>query len=218
MARQYGRAGNTLLRQITLYVVIALVLWLVVYLLMRALLPAFAGFAWVVALIPVFKFLELTRKDAHAITKGYAGEARAGKLLAGLPEGWRVFHDVNLDGENADHVVVSNRGVFNVEVKNYGGGVLVTQKGLFTHGKRNDKVVKQAWRQVRKLTELLGVEVVPLLVFTGGDLKQESPTVGKLRVLPANELRAHFAAMQGPVLSLEEGRRVSGVLAGRTRR
>ena len=218
MARQYGRAGNTLLRRIILYVVIALVLWFVVYLLMRALVPAFAGFAWIIALVPVFKFIEATRKDARAITKGYAGEARAGKLLAGLPEGWRVFHDVKLDGENADHVVVSNKGVFNVEVKNYSGGVLVTPRGLFTHGKRNDKIVKQAWRQAHKLTGLLGVEVVPLLAFAGGEVKQDSPHVGKLRVLPARELRGHFSSLQGLVLSLEDGRRISALLEARTRR
>lgn len=218
MAKQYGRAGKTLLRQLLLQAAFAFGAWLVAYLLLRLFVPMLAPLAWFIALVPVFKFLKVTRKDRRALSKGYLGEARAGQALRQLPQGWRVFHDVYLDGENADHVIVSPRGVFSVEVKNYGGGILVTNTGLFTHGKRNDKIVKQAWRQSRKLGELLGVEVVPVLAFAGGKVKLESDHVGRLHVLTVGELPAFFSSLHGQALALAEGVRITKLLEARQQR
>jgi hypothetical protein len=81
-----------------------------------------------------------------------------------LPAPWRVFHDVDLGGENADHVVVGAVGVFNVEVKNFSGKISAKSGGLYAHGRRYDKVVRQAHRQAHALRERLGVDVTPLLV------------------------------------------------------
>ena len=108
-------------------------------------------------------------KDFHAVSKGMQGERRVGKELKKLPEGWRIWHDLDIGGENLDHVVASAKGVFVVEAKNYAGSVLATPKGLYTHGQKkpNDKVTKQVWRQVYKLNDLLeGQFVLPVLVFT----------------------------------------------------
>lgn len=109
-------------------------------------------------------------KNFHAASKGMQGERRVGKELKKLPEGWRIWHDLNIGGENIDHVVASAKGVFVVEAKNYAGSVLATPKGLYTHGQKrpNDKVTKQVWRQVYKLNNLLeGQFVMPVLGFTG---------------------------------------------------
>ena len=103
-------------------------------------------------------------------TKGMQGERRLGRELHKLPDGWRVWHDLDLGGENIDHVVASAKGVFVVEVKNYSGSVLATPKALYTHGnkKPNDDVTRQVWRQVHKLKEQLGGQYIkPLLVFLG---------------------------------------------------
>ena len=75
-------------------------------------------------------------KDFHAASKGMQCERRVGKELKKLPEGWRVWHDPDIDGENLDHVVASAKGVFVVEAKNYAGSVLATPKGLYTHGRK----------------------------------------------------------------------------------
>ena len=104
-----------------------------------------------------------------------------GALLEALPEGWRVFHDVELEGENADHVVVGPPGVFSVEVKHYAGRVVARPDGLFVNGRRQDRIVRQAWRQAHMLEAWLGVEVQPVLVFVGSEV--EGARAGPLPVL-----------------------------------
>jgi hypothetical protein len=86
------------------------------------------------------------------------GERQMGKALATLSEGWRVWHDLDLGGENIDHLVASAKGVFVIEVKNYRGTVLALPTALYTHGnkKPNTEITAQVWRQVHKLKEHLG--------------------------------------------------------------
>ncbi len=52
---------------------------------------------------------EETTRDVKAKIKGYRGESLVGRALRGMPEAWRVFHDVDLNGENIDHVVAGPR-------------------------------------------------------------------------------------------------------------
>lgn len=154
------------------------------------------------------------RADLRRYGRGYAGEAAVGAALGALPGGWRVFHDVRLGLENADHVVVGPRGVFSVEVKNYSGRILATPGGLFTHGQRNDAAVRQAWRQARKLRELLGVEVTPLLVFAGGE--PEGERVGDLLVLSGAELVPYLLSLTERRLEYAQAREVFALLDERT--
>ena len=89
-------------------------------------------------------------RDIEALGKGYQDERRIGRELKNLPEGWRVWHDLNLGSENIDHLVASAKGVFIIEAKNYQGSVLALNAGLYTHGNKrpNAKVTAQVWRQV----------------------------------------------------------------------
>ncbi|MEM6429458.1 MAG: nuclease-related domain-containing protein [Deinococcota bacterium] len=103
--------------------------------------------------------------------KGMKGERLLGKALSQLPEGWRIWHDLDIGGENIDHLVASAKGVFIVEVKNYRGTSLALPKALYTHGskKPNHDIPRQVWRQVYKLKDVLGeVYISPLLVFVNG--------------------------------------------------
>ena len=61
------------------------------------------------------------KREFVAKARGAIGETTVGRALHRLPAGWRVFHDVQLDRENIDHVVVSNWGVFTIEVKKDSG-------------------------------------------------------------------------------------------------
>ncbi|MER3555679.1 MAG: nuclease, partial [Meiothermus sp.] len=81
----------------------------------------------------------------------------------------------------------------NIEVKNYSGKVIATPKGLYNKGKKQDSVVRQAWRQSHKLRELLAVEVVPILVFVSDGL--EGNRVGRLHVMRPNELVPYFKSL-----------------------
>lgn len=165
-----------------------------------------AGIVPGVCLITAFILLKRTktRRRIKALSKGYLGERTVGKTLEKLPVGWRVFHDLDLDGENADHVVVGSKGVFVFEVKNYSGDVEADPTGLFTHGQRNDKVVRQVHRQARKLHELLGVEVQPVLVFTGSPPKGDR--VGELPVLSARKVLPYLQSFTERVLTYEQAR------------
>ena len=138
-----------------------------------------------------------SEKDFHAATKGLRGERLLGKELKKLPEGWRVWHDLDLKSENIDHVVASAKGVFVVEVKNYKGKVLSLPNALHTHNRKepNTEVTAQVWRQTFKLNKhLKGQRVTPLLVFVQGVNRKESfagipktksiPCLGLERLVP----------------------------------
>lgn len=212
MAREHGVAGHALRNRLLLLVGVLLLTGIATYLAVRLISPILAPLAPIAGLLVILKLLQ--DKDIRSkfvrVGKGYVGERSVGKTLSELPAGWRVFHDVQLDGENADHVVVSSRGVFTIEVKNYAGQVKATPSGLYTHGKRNDKIVKQAWRQTHALREQLGVEVEPLLVFCGGRL--EGDAVGRLRVLSLGDLVPHLLSLTERKLEYDDARRVFDAL------
>lgn len=215
MARQHGTAGRTLKIRFWVLASIVIAAGIVVTLLLRNVHPLLVSVAPMAGLVVVMRLLQDRRlsRDLVAQGRGAIGEDRVGRALAQLPTGWRLFHDVSLDGENADHVVVSNRGVFVIEVKNYSGTIRVEPWGVVTRGKRNDKIVRQAQRQAHKLRELLGVEVQPVLVFVGIDLP---PTqVGRLPVMDESHLTQHLLGQTERKLDLETGHRVFKVLEQR---
>ncbi|GAB6942446.1 nuclease-related domain-containing protein [Thermus brockianus] len=216
MARQFGKAGKTLSRKLWRVALVLLGFGFLAWFLVKLLVP-WAGFlALPVAVFLVGKLLQDKEVERAVVAnaRGYLGEARVGQVLAGLPSTWRVFHDVDLGGENADHVVVGPPGVFNVEVKNYTGKIQATPKGLWIRGERRDDLVRQAWRQAHKLRELLGVEVEPLLVFVGGEL--EGRQVGRLPVLRPEEVVPYLKGLPSR-LGFAEAQRVAQVLERKVR-
>lgn len=72
---------------------------------------------------------------------GKQGEHEVGKILAKLPEEYRIYNDVMLYGSTStvqiDHVVVSVYGIFVIETKNYKGEI---------YGREKDKTWKKSWR------------------------------------------------------------------------
>lgn len=216
MARVKGKAGGTLQKRLLRAALALLGLGLFTYLLIKLLAP-WAGFlALPLTVLAVAKLLQdkEVERTVVATARGYLGEAQVGRVLEGLPEGFRVYHDVDLGGENADHVVVGPGGVFNVEVKNYSGHIQARPDGLYINGKRNDQVVRQAWRQAHKLRAWLGVEVEPVLVFVGGKLEGEA--VGRLAVLRPKDLPT-FLTRKPRRLSYGEARRIFELLERKTR-
>ncbi len=215
MAREVGKAGKTLSRKLWRLAALILGFGFVVWLLIKLLAPWVGALALPLAFLAVVRLLQDkdVEREVLAKARGYLGESRVGKALADLPLGWRVFHDLDLEGENADHVVVGPPGVFNVEVKNYSGPIEVRSNGLWIRGSRRDDLVRQAWRQAHKLRELLGVEVQPVLVFVGRRLKGE---VGRLPVLGEEDLLPYLRA-QPHRLAFEEARKLMAVLERRVR-
>ncbi|MER3483513.1 MAG: hypothetical protein C4332_10585, partial [Meiothermus sp.] len=132
MAINHGTAGKTLRNKLVLIGGFLLGAGLFTWLMVKLFVPWLAPVALLLAIFVVVKLLDngQTRKDLRAIGKGYAGEAIVGKMLESLPSGWRVLHDLDLGGENVDHLVLGPAGAFNIEVKNYSGKVIATPKGL----------------------------------------------------------------------------------------
>lgn len=212
MARIHGKAGKTLQQQLFMLLGFVVVFSLLAWFLIQLFVPTLAPLGPIIALVVGLRLLnnrEISRLLV-AKTRGLIGESSVGKHLENLPAGWRVFHDLDLGGENADHVVVSPGGVFNIEVKNYSGRVIATPKGLYNKGRKQDKIVRQAWRQTRKLNALLGVEVQPVLVFTTSQL--EGDRVGKLPVMTAKDLVPYLLSQNAPILGFDEAKRLFGIL------
>ena len=216
MARKVGSAGKTLARRLGRIALVLLGFGFAVWLLVQLFAPWMGALALPLAFLAVMRLLQDKEVEREVVAKarGYLGEARVGRVLEALPAPWRVFHDVDLGGENADHVVVGPAGIFHVEIKYYTGLLRATPQGLWVRGERRDDLVRQAWRQAHKLRELLGVEVEPLLVFVGGRL--EGRRVGRLPVLPPEEVGAYLRGLPAR-LSFTEAQRVSKLLEGRVR-
>lgn len=217
MARIHGRAGKALGQKLMLLGAIIVGAGFVTFLLVRLVSPLVASLAPLLALIVIMLLLKdrLIQNKLVAYGRGYLGETGVGKVLEALPSGWRVFNDVDLNGENVDHVVVSSRGVFSIEVKNYRGRVKAKPEGLYTYGKRNDAVVRQAHRQAHKLRELLGVEVQPVLVFVGSRL--DGGQVGSLPVVRVDGLLPLLQSFREKRLDYERAKEVFAKLDTLTR-
>lgn len=220
MARHHGIPGRTLVQGVAALALVPLAIGVVVYYVLGAAHPVLgiaAPFIAMWAFVAVLRSRSFERQFV-AKARGVIGETTVGLALRELPSGWRVFHDVQLENENIDHVVVSNRGVFTVEVKNYSGALTVSRTGIMTHGQRNDRVVRQAWRQAHRLRELLSVEVQPVLVFARRDFG--STHVGALPVMPDFALVPWLLQRTERKLELGEGRRVfralEALVAGRS--
>jgi hypothetical protein len=120
--------------------------------------------------------------DERAWSKGAIGEKVAGLWLSRLPDGWHVFHDVEV-GEhdaNIDHVVIGPGGVFAINAKNLRGKVVVTPRSLTLNGHRTDFLpvaTHEARRASRLLSAALGREILvrPIIALIVDDLVIKQP-------------------------------------------
>jgi hypothetical protein len=212
MARHHGTAGGALMGQLAALGAVVLALGIGAYLLIRWFVPAWAPLAPFVGILLALALMRdptIMRKFV-AVGRGAIGEVTVGAALAQLPSGWRVFHDVQLDGENVDHVVVSNRGVFSVEVKNYSGNIVISGGDIFRNGRRLVTVVPQVRRQREKLMQLVGVDVQPLLIFVGIDAGDHR--LGRIIVTSTDRVASALVSHTEQRLTLQEGYRIFSVL------
>ena len=133
--------------------------------------------------------------------RGLVGEQVVGhELTKLLRDGFHVFHDIELDGENVDHVVVGPSGVFAIETKyrrkpiDHPDGHKVYYNGtrLKFWNCETTGPLDQAKRQKKKLLESLRSifdlnDVIPVVVYPGWWVESESAEV---EVLVLNEKHA----------------------------
>lgn len=134
-------------------------------------------------------------RSAEMWEKGAAGERAVQEVLAQLPPGWAVFHDLHWPGRqraNIDHVVVGPGGVFVIDAKNWSGQIRVRDGVLRQNGYRRDSAVdsaRAAARSIASLVPSLPVEaVIPVVCFTSETAPQT--TVGGITLCAVSSLKS----------------------------
>jgi hypothetical protein len=128
----------------------------------------------------------------HRRESGAGGEEHVGEVLSLLGDGWSVIHDALIGYGNIDHIVIGSAGVFTIETKSRRGNVRVHD----IHG----ATLRQARAHRRRLEEIAGCNVEPLLVFSHAWVDRPLAKRGGVRVLPARMLVAH---LRGRAVRLE---------------
>lgn len=132
--------------------------------------------------------LEQQKRYLHHLGLGYQGEKAVGTLLVkNLPDTFVVCHDVQIDGENIDHIVIGDHTIFVIEVK-------TTEKNNWSSSRmRNTN--KQIMRQVSWLKEFLHpffqknywVEAI-LVVVSDRPFHVDDDVVGTVRIASLSNL------------------------------
>lgn len=113
-------------------------------------------------------------KRAEAFEKGATGERLVAEALNQLPPDWFVLNDRQWPGRtraNIDHVVVSPRGVFVIDAKNWSGAMAIKNGVLRQNGYSRMKAIEgasESARAVAALFEWIPVDYfVPVICFVG---------------------------------------------------
>jgi len=137
--------------------------------------------------------------------RGAKGEEQVGGLLEQMSDhGWEVIHDASLGRGNVDHILIGPPGVFTVETKSHPGPVRVAR----LHG----GTLSQAQAQRRAIERVTGLEVEPLIVFSGAWVDRPMARRKGVRVVPARMLVRYLAKLPAR-LSRQEIERAHGLVA-----
>jgi hypothetical protein len=186
--------------------------WIVSSVLVSLLIPASTPLAPVLGLVAavlVVRHRSLMSRLA-SVGRGAVDELTVAARLADLPRGWRAYHDVPLDYQPVDHVVVGSRGVFAITVEKSPGSIGVAGEQLFRNGRPDGDVVRRLQRQRFKLGKHLGVEVRSVLVFVGTDPGDHE--VAGIAITSADRLGTVVTGPTERGLPVDEGRRILALL------
>ncbi|MGD2161433.1 MAG: nuclease-related domain-containing protein [Gammaproteobacteria bacterium] len=136
------------------------------------------------------------------------GEKAVGQYLDSLREnGYQVFHDIQGDGFNLDHVIIGPSGIFTIETRTRSkpvigrAKIIFTNEGLKINGREADqKPVIQAKAQANWLRKLLldstgrMFDVKPVVVFPGWFIERAPDAPGDLWVLEPKALPAFLSS------------------------
>lgn len=118
---------------------------------------------------------ERLNKRAVLFEQGAEGEAETARVLATLPPGWTVLHDLRWPGRrlaNVDHVVIGPSGIFVIDSKNWTGRVTTMGGVLRQNGYNREKAVAGAADAALAVAERAGVYapfVHGVITFAGRD-------------------------------------------------
>ncbi|MBP5319431.1 MAG: NERD domain-containing protein [Kiritimatiellae bacterium] len=158
-------------------------------------------------------------RSLSAFFKGAHGEERVGFLLATLPAGCHVFHDLPGGMGNIDHVVVGPQGIYAIETKCWSGKVTVAEDGrLLVDGKDPSRPpILQARRSAQVIGDYLQERMEgappcePIVCFASDTFEPGRQMCGPVTVCNASELLSVLTAKETR-LSSNEIERVVQVL------
>lgn len=119
--------------------------------------------------------------------RGATGEETVGRAIEAMhAQGWRAIHDVCFGKSNIDHVLIGPAGIFTVETKSHRGRIPVERI--------DERMLRQAYAERKKLEQITQRHVEPLLVFSRAYLIGRVPCRRRgVMVLPARMLAGHLA-------------------------
>jgi hypothetical protein len=129
----------------------------------------------------LLRFEELGLTLAQRLSGGDA-KARADRIVAKtlrlLPEGYQVFHGLDVGGAHIDHAVVGPNGFFLITTKTHLGRITESRDSLRLNGwPFLVDIIGQSWRQSQALLRRLdlqhsgAVQVCPVLCFSRGSVE-----------------------------------------------
>lgn len=123
------------------------------------------------------------RKRERQAERGALAEEKVGAVLESLKGPYAVFHDVETEYGDIDHVVVSkDHGIFVIETKSHSGNVTVENGKLLVNGKPPEKdflaqVLRNTMWLQKRIREKTGVDlyIQPILVFSRALVREWKP-------------------------------------------
>ncbi len=150
----------------------------------RAVLLALSG----AALLAAWWYLR-SGPDPERWRLGAAGERATAALLDRLPtRAWAVLHDRQVPGSraNLDHLIIGPSGVWVLDTKTTRARVRATWRNVRL-GAYSLETGPVKWES-QVVADRLGVEVRPLVVVHGRDLRRRGGRSGGVRVVPADRV------------------------------
>lgn len=177
------------------------------------------GFAFILVAVALVLSVRSGVRALLSFFKGARGEERVAAVLAELPGGWHVFHDLGCVPGGIDHVAIGEGGAFAIETKCWSGEVEADAEGaLLVNGKRPSRPpLAQAESSAASLGAYLAEkmedapEVRAVLCFASGTFKPGLAHYGRVTVCNVAEL-PNVLETGGPRLTRELAGRIAKVL------
>ena len=188
--------------------------------------PIILGLSFVLLAVGLVIALKVLLERFTHYIKGAHGEEKAARSLGFLLSDYTVYHSVHVQGngqypgEDLDHVVVSEKGLFVIETKNWRGQIgldetdRITVDGLLP----NRPPLEQAYNASRRLRDALHehtgqiFNVVPLLCFVNQTPQLPSPEVSGVVVCGEGELVRRVINRSTDTVRSEDLKKIIGFL------
>ena len=149
--------------------------------------------------------------------KGYIGEKRVHKRLLSLGGNVHVFHDVYIEIEEGhitqiDHIVVSNKGIFIIETKNYTGWIFGNEKQrnwtqiIYKNRASFYNPILQNRTHIKAVKKSLNVEngIYSIIVFSNAATFKFKELFLTAQVIKLAQLRETILKYQLPIFTSDE--------------